>query len=1035
MASRAGVVWVDVEPDLRGVGSKIEAGTRGIRPVGLKVDLDDRQLGRATQRAQASVDGLNTRRAQQEFNTLGGTAGRALSDIQSDLRQLQSSGGLSGGQLIGVGGAAVYAGGRIIGALRPAEQAASDLNETLDFTRQVFGAGAAEIEKFGDGAARSIGASKREALDAATSFATYGKQIGLSGQELVDFSAKWTKAAADFASARNTTFEQAAGAISSAFRGENDPIEGYSILLNEATLKQAALSEGIISTTTEALTPQQRILAASSEIWRQSGDMQDNYAKTADSAANSAKTMNAEAENAKAKVGSGLTDAYAAAAGAATKLFEAVDKIPGGAEALGLGGLAVGGATVLGGSVTAILGARRAIGDYRTDLKLARAETDGIGPAGQQAFGKLGGAVKVAGGVLAGVGLVEGIAAIANELRNLDGESRDAMNFFIGNVDRGRTAIIASFDQIAAVADSSASLGDAIASIGTEFSLAGVTDVRDIEYFQQAFDQLSTTRPIAEVKAFIDAVQEQNDLLGKANIDPTAYRETKKLLDEWRGSVKLADDAQKVQTATTKLGGDALDQFGFKLDATKSKAEQYADSLGQAFDPLQGALDAQAGLEDAQRRVADAEAKVNELRSGSVEATREAADAARDLADAERSVEQAKRSQAAAYRDMADANRDLSDLEAELARVNPLTDPNRYRELSEKVNDARDAQLDAQDRVANAAESVRDAEQSVADKRSESKARTDDLADAEADLADARRGELDAAKDADVANRRLREEFEKHPEAITGTFEAIDQWVAKGMVGAETARVWKEQLLLLIAAQAQVGFQPGGAPTGAAGAPGSNVAGPPAPTTTTSTSTGRTAAAPPASEVSPQWTPLGGNRYRDEVGKVWEWTGTGWRWVRVSGGRRTGGPVQARSLYRVVEDDEPEILTLGGDTFLMMGSQSGQVTPLGGTATPAPAPAIVAPLGGTATASPAEPAGATTTAVLDRPTTAPATFDTGEIVAELRALRADVANLQHVTYAPTIHARPAEVGPTMDEAFRAARRDGWENHGKVISNG
>lgn len=46
------------------------------------------------------------------------------------------------------------------------------------------------------------------------------------------------------------------------------------------------------------------------------------------------------------------------------------------------------------------------------------------------------------------------------------------------------------------------------------------------------------------------------------------------------------------------------------------------------------------------------------------------------------------------------------------------------------------------------------------------------------------------------------------------------------------------------------------------------------------------------------------------------------------GGRRaSGGSVSAGSLYEVAEGGRPELLQTGGKTFLMMGNQSGDVSP------------------------------------------------------------------------------------------------------------
>ena len=46
------------------------------------------------------------------------------------------------------------------------------------------------------------------------------------------------------------------------------------------------------------------------------------------------------------------------------------------------------------------------------------------------------------------------------------------------------------------------------------------------------------------------------------------------------------------------------------------------------------------------------------------------------------------------------------------------------------------------------------------------------------------------------------------------------------------------------------------------------------------------------------------------------------------GGRKLGGPVSAGSMYEVVEGGIPEMLNMGSRSYLMMGSQSGHVTPM-----------------------------------------------------------------------------------------------------------
>lgn len=189
---------------------------------------------------------------------------------------------------------------------KQAVQAASDLNETLTKSQVIFGDSAAEIENFGKTASVALGQSQRQAIDAASTFAVFGKSAGLAGADLVNFSTEFTQLASDLASFNNTTPEEAIIALGAALRGESEPIRRYGVLLNEATLKQAALELGIIKTTTQALTPQQRVLAAQAEIFKQTSDAQGDFARTSDGLANQSRILKAQLEDVSAEIGQKL---------------------------------------------------------------------------------------------------------------------------------------------------------------------------------------------------------------------------------------------------------------------------------------------------------------------------------------------------------------------------------------------------------------------------------------------------------------------------------------------------------------------------------------------------------------------------------------------------------------------------------------------------------------------------------------------------------------------------------------------------------
>jgi hypothetical protein len=184
----------------------------------------------------------------------------------------------------------------------PAVNAASDLEESMSKNNVIFGDAASAVSSFADEAARALGQSKTQALAAASTFGTFGKAAGLAGQELATFSTDFVTLASDLASFNNTTPEDAINAIGAALRGESEPLRRYGVLLNDATLKAAALELGIYDGT-GALTAQQKVLAAQKVIYEQTTDAQGDFARTSDGLANQQRILAAQVENLQAKFG------------------------------------------------------------------------------------------------------------------------------------------------------------------------------------------------------------------------------------------------------------------------------------------------------------------------------------------------------------------------------------------------------------------------------------------------------------------------------------------------------------------------------------------------------------------------------------------------------------------------------------------------------------------------------------------------------------------------------------------------------------
>lgn len=203
----------------------------------------------------------------------------------------------------GIAFAAVTAGAK------SAIDAASDLNESVSKAGVVFGDSTKDILKFGDTAARTVGLSKKEALEAASDFAIFGKAAGLTGKDLTGFSTDLLTLSADLASFNNASIDETINAIGAGLRGESEPLRRFGVLLSADAVNAEALKMGLAATSKE-LTDQDKVLARQSLILEQTSIQQGDFARTADGAANKQRILAAEIETAKTRIGEGLLPVY-----------------------------------------------------------------------------------------------------------------------------------------------------------------------------------------------------------------------------------------------------------------------------------------------------------------------------------------------------------------------------------------------------------------------------------------------------------------------------------------------------------------------------------------------------------------------------------------------------------------------------------------------------------------------------------------------------------------------------------------------------
>lgn len=243
-------------------------------------------------------------------------------------------------------------------------KAASDLSEEISKSNVIFGKSAAAIQAFSQSADTALGLSQKEALNAASTFATLGKSAGLTGADLTAFSQKSVTLAADLGSFYNTSPEDAITAIGSALRGEAEPIRRYGVLLSAAALDQGALNyEARTGIPLERdkknqLTETAKVLARYEIIMAQTTDAQGDFSRTSEGLAGQQKILKAEMTNLKAELGTKLLPVMVSVTGAAIDMINAF----GGKDRDGLserarelqGDLGNTGAASLGGSLKAL---------------------------------------------------------------------------------------------------------------------------------------------------------------------------------------------------------------------------------------------------------------------------------------------------------------------------------------------------------------------------------------------------------------------------------------------------------------------------------------------------------------------------------------------------------------------------------------------------------------------------------------------------------------------------------------------------------
>lgn len=549
--------------------------------------------------------------AVREFKHVGDEAERGLGRTQSATDKWSRNFMVAGAAMVGTG----IAVGKTMWDLG---MGASSLGETINQTNVIFGKSADAVGEFAEGAA-AIGQSEVAAREAANTFGLFFRNAGLSAEASAEMSIEMVQLASDMASFKDTSPEQAVHALGAALRGETEPLRYYGITLNQDTILQKAMADGLV-TSRDEMDQNIKMQASYNLILEQSMLMKDDFRETyGESMPNQLRTMRAEMENLRNGIGeafiptmSFMVQKTSGVIGAINDWDEAHGRIVGKLGTFGAVAL-----TFLG-SLTFITGALMRVKDgfhllqdgYRKFHDWIKAAPENIGKAITAfrnmvtSIGLLQGAVM--GVVAAGVGAAlylwfNSIQEEADRAARATQRFKDALNGTNPELEI-MTAIVdtlaeTEFDDILKDTDANFRLlGDAVRTSGDELDrwadmLGGpgsrsnnrrdfMNDLREMAAGGDALAnellRLQREQGLTdyELGVLVESMDKANDSMDAATRETETYTH---MQEDMAPAVEETSQAQQNAASSTKDAAEAYDE------ATDA-AREYFDTVSQSLD-------------------------------------------------------------------------------------------------------------------------------------------------------------------------------------------------------------------------------------------------------------------------------------------------------------------------------------------------------------------------------------------------------------------------------------------------------------------
>jgi len=135
--------------------------------------------------------------------------------------------------------------GAVLGLGVAAVKFASDYDESLNKVNVAFGDSADTVTEWSKTTLKSFGLASGTALDAAALFGDMGTAMKVPEAAAADMATTLVGLSADLASFKNVSQEYAAQALKGIYTGEGESLKNLGVVMNQTTLAEFALSQGI----------------------------------------------------------------------------------------------------------------------------------------------------------------------------------------------------------------------------------------------------------------------------------------------------------------------------------------------------------------------------------------------------------------------------------------------------------------------------------------------------------------------------------------------------------------------------------------------------------------------------------------------------------------------------------------------------------------------------------------------------------------------------------------------------------------------